>query len=215
MKTLILLFFLPLRLLSQDITGIWTGHLRTSGNELPYELVISGNNEKISGYSLLTFTINGNNALGVKSIKIKNKNGKISIEDGELIYNSYSTPPKRVKLTGELILTVHDSVVTLNGNFRTRSMDFRSDDNLSYSGTLELERQDNQTKTKLILMLDKLNLLNTVSFLGAKPASNDQASNPPGSDVDGQFLVRLRKKSLQHNPSPAVRCSPAALTLDE
>src|SRR5271154_251412 len=99
MKTLTIFFFLPLQLLSQDITGIWTGHIRTSGNELPYEIVISGSKEKLSGYSLLTFAINGNSSMGIKSITLKNRNGKISIEDGELIYNSFSTPPKRVKLS--------------------------------------------------------------------------------------------------------------------
>jgi hypothetical protein len=189
MKTLIIFFFLPLQLLSQDITGIWTGHIRTSGNDLPYEIVISSNKEKLSGYSLMTFSINGNQSMGIKSISLKNRNGRISLEDGELIYNSFSTPPKRVKLSGELSLAIHDSVMSLNGNFRTRSIDFRSDDNLSYAGTIDLVRQKVQTKTRLILMLDKLNLLNTLSFLEAKQGLEAKASNGTTADEDNQSVV--------------------------
>src|SRR5271154_6852621 len=138
MKILLLLFFLPLQLFSQELTGIWVGNIRTSGSDLPYELVISKNNEKLSGYSLMVFTFKGSENVGVKSIKLKNKNGNISIEDDELVYNNYTTPPKRVKLTGVLSLEMKDSDTTLSGKFQTRSVDFRAQENNSYSGTIEL-----------------------------------------------------------------------------
>jgi hypothetical protein len=164
MKTLFILFLFPVKLFSQDITGVWTGHIKTLGNELPFEIVISQNNDKLSGYSLTTFTINGSENTGIKSIKLKNKNGNIFIEDEEMIYNDYSTPPKRVKLTGNLLLSAKNSAMMLTGSFKTRAMDFRTSDNLSYSGTIELVKQSATTKTKLMSMLEKLNLLGTLSF---------------------------------------------------
>jgi hypothetical protein len=164
MKTLFLLLLLPAGLSAQDITGVWTGHIQTSGSELPYEIVITQHSEKLSGYSLMTFTINGNENDGIKSITLKNKNGNISIEDEELIYNNYTTPPKRVKLFSNLSLSMQDSVMTMKGSFKTRAMDFRASDNLSYSGTIELIRQSLNTKSKLMSMLGQLNLLNALSF---------------------------------------------------
>ena len=98
MKTLIILLALPLQLVSQDISGIWTGLIHTQGNDLSYELVISENKEKSSGYSCTIFMVNGIENVGIKSVIVKNKKGNISIEDDQLIYNNYTTPPKRLKL---------------------------------------------------------------------------------------------------------------------
>jgi hypothetical protein len=127
--------------------------------------VISQSNDKLSGYSLTTFTINGNENTGIKTIRLKNKNGNIFIEDEEMIYNDYSTPPKRVKLTGNLLLSENNSGMMLAGSFKTRAMDFRTSDNLSYSGTIELAKQTTSAKTKLMSMLEKLNLLGGLSFV--------------------------------------------------
>jgi len=182
---------------SQDITGIWAGHIQTMGTELPYEIVISQNKEKLSGYSLTTFTINGNENTGIKSIKLKNKNGNIFIEDGEMIYNDYSTAPKRVKLAGNLLLSEKNAAVILSGNFRTRAMDFRTSDNLSYSGTIELIKQTSATKTKLMILLEKLNLLGTLSFL--QPTTKLEEGSPPGiaaSQDPDEYAVAKRKETI-------------------
>ena len=165
MRTFFILFLFPVKLFSQDITGVWTGHIQTMGTQLPFEIVISQNNDKLSGYSLTTFTINGSENTGIKSIRLKNKSGNIFIEDEEMIYNDYSTPPKRVKLTANLLLSEKNAAPTLTGNFKTRAMDFRTSDNLSYSGTIELVKQTATAKTKLMSMLEKLNLLGNLSFV--------------------------------------------------
>jgi hypothetical protein len=181
MKALIILLVLPLQLLSQDISGIWTGLIHTRGNDLLYEVVISENKEKLSGYSLTIFTINGIENVGVKSVILKKKKGNISIEDDQLIYNNYTTPPKRVKLYGFLSLNVEDSIMTLSGTFHTRLMDYRSSDNNSYTGTIDLQKQKNFVETRLISQLDKLNLLNTLSFLPPKVNDKEVIAivNPP------------------------------------
>jgi hypothetical protein len=165
MKTFFILFLFPVKLFSQHIAGVWTGHIQITGTQLPFEIVISQSNDKLSGYSMTTFTINGRENTGIKSIKLKNINGNVFIEDEEMIYNDYSTPPKRVKLTGNLLLSEKSSVTTLTGNFKTRAMDFRTSDNLSYSGTIDLVKQTATTRTKLMNMLEKLNLLGNLSFV--------------------------------------------------
>jgi hypothetical protein len=204
MKTLFILFLLPLELLSQDLTGVWVGNIHTGGNALPFELVISKNKDQLSGYSLMIFTIKDNENLGVKTIRVKDKNGSIFLEDDELVYNNYTTPPKKVRLFGELTLEIKNSVFILHGRFQTKSADFRSTGNNAYSGTIELVKQDPLDKTRLIRILDQLNLLSTLSFLqqGA-PEKKDLAregreqteTEPPlPKQKDFDLLASIRKQ---------------------
>src|SRR5213593_4564760 len=94
LKTVLILFLLPLHVFAQDITGVWTGFLEFGDNKLPYELVISGEKNKLSGYSLITFKFAGVKNVRVKNKELKKKKGNIAIENGDLIYDNYNTPPK-------------------------------------------------------------------------------------------------------------------------
>ena len=70
------LFFLPLQNFAQDITGTWAGFLLVNDIKVPYELVISGNKNNLSGYSMLIFTFDGVENVGVKTMEIKIKRVK-------------------------------------------------------------------------------------------------------------------------------------------
>src|SRR5579862_5504854 len=88
-----LLFLLPLRSLAQeDITGLWKGTLYndTTKEYLPYEIAISDDNGKLSGYSYTVFKGAKGDEIGIKTIYIKRKEDKIIIEDIELISNTYT-----------------------------------------------------------------------------------------------------------------------------
>ncbi|HEY2722243.1 MAG TPA: hypothetical protein VGI82_10990, partial [Chitinophagaceae bacterium] len=71
MKILILLFLFPLQLFSQDMTGVWIGYLQAGETKLPYELVISGKKNELDGYSQITFTFNGVENVGIKTMNMK------------------------------------------------------------------------------------------------------------------------------------------------
>jgi hypothetical protein len=173
MKALLLICLLPLQLFSQDITGIWTGFLHTNGNDIPFELAISQNKEAFTGYALTVFTFNGTDNIGIKSIKLQKKNRNISLEDDEMIFNNYSTPPRRIKLYSDLFLKVEDSVMTLTGSFNTRTLDLRSQDKSPFVGTIQLKKQNIFIETKLISKLDELNLLNALSFVPPQFRKNE------------------------------------------
>lgn len=164
MKALLIFFLFPLQLPAQDITGIWTGYIQTTETQLPYELVISEDKGGLSGYSLTIFTFNGVENIGIKSMKFKNKNGKISVEDDALIYNNFSSPSRKVKLLAQLSLTTEDSVWILSGSFFTRSLDFRAENTNLFNGTILLKKHHRYQPTKLISKLDEMNLLTSLSF---------------------------------------------------
>ena len=199
MKTILFLFLLPLQVVAQDISGIWTGFIETTESRVPYELVISRDNEKLTGYSLTAFTINGVENIGVKSIKLKNKKGNISLEDNELLYDNYTTPPRRIKLYASLYLQGRDTALVLTGTFTTRSFDFREKNPKPYSGTIYLKKKNNSAQTKLISKLDEMNLLNTVSFMQpvSKEKKNETTSTTRGNEqvTTGSFASKKTKTS--------------------
>ena len=69
--------FFPLQIFAQDLTGVWTGRMESAGSTLPYEVVISQQKEKLTGYALTIFSFNGVENMGIKSINLKNKNGSL------------------------------------------------------------------------------------------------------------------------------------------
>jgi len=175
MKTLLIFFFFPSQIIAQtaslpqrNTAGVYTGFLYTTGSQLPYEIVISENKDILTGYSLTVFTFDGKENIGVKKLKLKNKKGTISLEDGDLVYDNYTTPPRRVKLFSTLSFNIKDSVIVLSGTFFTKSMDYRSANQNSYEGIIRLQKKSVFNQSKLITKLDEMNLLATLSFIEPK-----------------------------------------------
>jgi len=211
MKILLPLLLLPFQLLAQDLTGIWTGTIQTTGNNLRYELVVSESKAKLSGYALTVFTFNGVENMGVKEIKLKKKNGEVMLEDGELVYNNYTTPPKRSKLFSTLTLQVKDSTMTLTGTFITKSLDFR--DNTSYTGTIQLQKQNKYTQTKLIAKLEELNLSNALSFIPPKDIKKEEPAIAAVTkeDIPLPPLKQREQKIIPATAKAAIKRMPLAL----
>jgi hypothetical protein len=211
MKTLLSFFLLPLQLFAQDVTGIWTGYIQTTESRLPYELVISENKGKLGGYSLTVFTFNGVENIGIKSMKFKNKNEKISVEDDELLYNNFSSPPRKVKLLGELFLRTEGSTTILSGSFYTRSLDFRATNQNLFTGTIYLQKQDNNTQSKLVSQLGKMNLLGSLSF--SVPAAKKQ-EQVAATELADEIELPAQKEKLQRLNTPksfVAKASPPVL----
>ncbi|WP_276504115.1 hypothetical protein [Terrimonas pollutisoli] len=190
MRILFFLTLLPLKLLSQDFSGVWTGHIYSKESQLPYELVISGEKNNLGGYSLTIFIIGDVQNTGIKSIKIKDKRGSIAIEDDKVLYNDYQTASKKVTLYAELSFE-DGSANVLRGSFFTRSLD-RS----SYKGTIRLERNDDHAQTKLITHLVKLNLVNDLSFLKPKTTA------PVNRDI-AVATEKLKQPAVNNQPARA------------
>lgn len=175
----ILFFILPLKLFAQqdvDITGVWKGHLfnDTTSQLIPYELAISEHNGKLIGYSYSLFKGDSTDEVGIKRVKIKKKGNKITIEDIEMISNSYTVAaPKKIRKLIEVTLTAKDSVMIMNGSWRTNwTKEYHP-----ITGTIEVKRKNDLWKKDDPLMkkLDELKLSNELSF--NQPKENNQ--QPP------------------------------------
>lgn len=164
MKSFITIFsFLPLCISAQDITGVWTGYIKTPGSTLDYELAISGSDKKLNGYSLIIYPKDGIENIGIKKANIKQGKKQISFEDGELVYDNFTTQPRRVKMFGTLSLVMKDTLMILQGNFSTRSLDFR--DTRTYQGEVYLEKAARPVTSKMMVTLDEINIPHSFSFV--------------------------------------------------
>lgn len=153
---------LPISAFSQDITGVWTGYLKTPGSQLAYELGITQTNKKLTAYSLIIYPKDGIENVGIKNAKIKQGKKDILIEDGALIYENFTTPPKRVKMYCSLNLVKKDTSLILQGSFKTRSLDFT--DTRTYEGEVYLQKSGNPLSSKMLITFEELKLPFNPSF---------------------------------------------------
>jgi hypothetical protein len=193
---------LPLCLSSQDITGVWTGYIKTPGSQLEYELAISAGDKKLDGYSLIIYPKDGIENIGIKKAKIKQGKKEIFFEDGELVYDNFTTQPRRAKLFGNLSLVIKDTLMILRGDFGTRSLDFR--DTRTYFGEVYLQKTSRPLSSKMMITMDEINLVHNLSFIRAKKKKEvRQPVNPnaktkttePGSDV--KAVLKLTERKIQ------------------
>lgn len=175
----------------QDITGLWKGTLYndTTQKYLPYEVAISEEKGKLSGYSYTMFDINGKKEIGVKRIKLKRDKDGIIIEDVELISNTYSEPPpKKVRVLSIVHLIVNDTAMILSGKWSTnRTREYRP-----LTGTLQLQRAVDYTPVTLYKLLAALKLDQELSFI--KPAITPQ---PAGIAVNEKLSPAVKKLQEQ------------------
>lgn len=145
----------PVFAFCQDITGLWKGTMynNATNKSLPYEIYISKNNNKYSGYSYSWFTVNGKEYYGVKTLKINiAKDGKVVILDETLINNNYPDgPDKNVRQLNVLDLASKDNEVVLDGPFETR----RTKDYQELTGRINVKKVSTLTESDLLAFLQK------------------------------------------------------------
>jgi hypothetical protein len=183
MKYLFIIFLFPFRVFAQDISGVWEGYMYndTTKENIQYELAISEFDGKPTGYSHTVFIIDNVKNIGVKSVKIKEKDGHYYIVDEKLIYNNYPVPPaKGVKQFSFLTLSENDSAEVLSGIWRTNPTKIYS----PLTGTIFLEKKKKMKpeQTLIVAKLIQLGLSDKLSFLPPSVASNNMVAinNKPG-----------------------------------
>lgn len=153
-----------------DVTGLWKGTLYndTTQQFMKYEIAISENKGKLSGYTHTYFIIDDKEFHGVKKAKIKRKDGKIIVEDVDLIANNYPIPPaKGIRQLDVLSLEIKDGVMILSGPFSTNRTRYYS----SLTGSIHVERKSNFRQSALVPHLEELGLAEELSFVQEEKAA--------------------------------------------
>ena len=130
----------PIFVFCQDITGLWKGTMFNDSTKqsLDYEIVISKEKGKFSGFSHTSFLINDKKYYGIKKINVRvAKDGKIVMQDAKLIENNYPGElNKNVIQLNVLDLAISGDESFLDGLFVTN----RSKDYQALTGRLSIKK---------------------------------------------------------------------------
>ena len=160
-----LLFLAPHYLFAQDITGLWKGTLYndTTHQYYKYEIGISREKGKYTGFSHTWFILEDKQYFGVKKVKVKvADDGKIIVEDDGLISNNYPVAPgKNIRQLNILTLDANGAVMTLTGPFTTN----RTKEYHTLTGLINLQRKNDFWQSALVPHLKELGKQNELSFV--------------------------------------------------
>ena len=152
---------------AQDISGMWKGEMYVDSLKLhlPYEISVSEDKGKYTGYSRVVFYKDGKQGgveePGIQDISIKLKGNEVIIEDEGFVEHNFSiNPPKQVKKTMVLSLIVSDTEMVMTGTWSTN----RTRHYLSATGTATLKRKIDFKSTALYKRLDTLKLVSKLSY---------------------------------------------------
>ncbi|MBS1741415.1 MAG: hypothetical protein JST81_00145 [Bacteroidetes bacterium] len=208
---------MPVSVFAQNLVGVWTGKIYTTEKTLPYEVVISEQDGKLSGFSYTTFMVKGEQMVAMKSIVVKKEKDNIIMEDVDLVFNSFDEEsPKQLKQTNTLQLEiVNEKTMLLIGKFKTLKTDkFRS-----MTGGIRLRKDSIIEEPKLIAKLEEMDLTKSVSFLAPPTAPQEEpataiAKETPPAEADVAMLgkveteVNINDKTKKQSNAPAVAAAP-------
>ena len=154
---------LPIFAFCQDITGLWKGIMFNDSTKqsLPYEMVITKEKGKYTGFSHSWFLINGQKYYGIKKINVRvAKDGKILIQDASLIENNYpGGPDKNVSQLNVLDLASRDNEPVLDGPFVTN----RTKEYTELTGHINVKKVSMSSQSELLSYLQRTGKDNSTS----------------------------------------------------
>lgn len=146
--------FLPVLIHAQDITGLWSGTMQndSTGQVQQYEVYISKEKGKYTGFSHTWFDIGGEKYYGVKKLKVSvAKDGKIVLLDTELKENNYPFKDKYIKQLNVLDRGGSGTEASLSGLFVTNC----TKSYYELTGKVTLKRMTTFTESSLMRYLEK------------------------------------------------------------
>ena len=155
----------PIFAFCQDISGLWKGSIYNDVTQqtLQYEVLVSKNDHgKYSAVSHTWFLINDKKYYGIKKVDVRiAKDGKIVLQDAELIANNYPDPsPKPALQLDVLDINNAGADASLEGPFHTiRTKEY----SVSLTGHINLKKTSSLAQSDLLDYLQKNDKENTLT----------------------------------------------------
>ncbi|GAB4093361.1 hypothetical protein [Flaviaesturariibacter terrae] len=136
----------------QEVTGLYSGTLRNDSTGLvqQYELSITEEGGKVSGYAHTTFVLDNRMHFGFRKVKGLVKAGKLVIEESDMLENNFPTPPpKGIRRTSLFSIPYGGPVDSLVGRWSTN----RTRNWAPATGTLALRKKRDSSSSALVAKL--------------------------------------------------------------
>jgi hypothetical protein len=105
-----------------DISGAWTGYVKTTDKKITYEVVISDSSGIYIGYSKIIFSNKGKEYFAIKSLSIRKEEEKYVLEEEVLMSDNFlDDAPRKIKQVNTLDLVIGTKKMTLSGMFKTKA----------------------------------------------------------------------------------------------
>ena len=157
-----LLLAFPFILLAQNIHGLWSGTLANDSTHRTqnFELGLSEYRGKITGYTYTTFIENDTFYYSVKRIKAERRDGKLVIEDVEMVGNNF---PERAAKHVKQITTfplINDTTIDItNGRWSTT----QTKRYYSLNGSAKIKEQEEEKESDLVAHLQEMKVKNDLA----------------------------------------------------
>jgi hypothetical protein len=186
-----------------DITGLWKGRIYNDSTRqtYKYEIGISEEKGKLTGFSHTWYNDSARYFV-VKKVKIKRTDGKIVIEDVDIVsYNYPEAPPKGVRRLHILDLQIQDSILVLTGPFSTN----RTKQYSPATGNVNLQRKNDYRESSLITNLKQLKIEKQLSFVAKEEAVANvepEKAKPAPSPLSNTPIAEKEKVKEEAVKSP-------------
>jgi hypothetical protein len=123
----LMVFMCPSRCFAQpkskyDISGAWSGYVKTTQKKITYEVVISDSSGTYIGYSKIIFSNKGTEYSAIKSLSIRKEEEKYILEEEVLLSDNFvDDAPRKIKQINTLDLVIGTKKMTLSGEFKTKA----------------------------------------------------------------------------------------------
>ena len=162
-----MVFLCPLKSFAQpkskyDISGAWSGYVKTTQKKITYEVVISDSSGTYIGYSKIIFSNKGTEYSAIKSLSIRKEEEKYILEEEVLLSDNFvDDAPRKIKQINTLDLVIGTKKMTLSGEFKTKAtMGLKS-----ATGEVFLQKAAIPDSSALFSELGKMGLTEQLSFV--------------------------------------------------
>src|SRR6266404_7732132 len=184
MKNLHLFFLLlfPLILPAQNIHGLWSGTLVNDSTHRTqsFELGLSEYRGKITGYTYTTFIDNDTFYYSIKRIKAERKDGKLVIEDIEMVGNNFpERAAKHVRQITTFPLTSDSTFDISRGSWTTN----QTKKYYSIGGSAKIKEQEDEKESDLLAHLQEANVKTDIAVNRKVEKKEENIANNSSSSM--------------------------------
>lgn len=201
---------------AQKVGGFYKGTLFNDSTKMTqqYELALAEYRGKIMGYSYVTFVANDTFYYGIRKIRAKIEGDSLVVEDDKMIANNFpEAPAKHVNRTVTIPFNGQDSLVSVNGKWKTNKTKIY----YSVPGSVEASKSNDSSGSALFAHLKELNLMPDANYVATETDSNKKAgkskskedNKPPVIETSARtneapIKSKSKEKQLAENTQPVV-----------
>jgi len=196
MKNLSILAFILMicvsSLAQKKVGGFYRGTLFNDSTKMvqQYELALAEYRGKIMGYSYVTFVANDTFYYGIRKIKAKIEGDSLVVEDDKMIANNFpEAPAKHVSRTVTIPFNGQDSLVSINGRWKTNQTKIY----YSVPGSVEANKSSDSSGSALFAQLKELGLMPNENNYVATETKVDEKKSKTKSKTEEPSVTETKK----------------------